>query len=194
MTADQAVQGQREWADEVFGHAELGDGRRVDRLVAMAAAVASHPAGTVTKVFTESAEREGAFRWLESEHVDPAAVARASHRASARRCAGAECVYVAVDGSSLSLTNRAGHRELGRVGNGVPVQGLHVMNSLAVDAQGVPLGMIDQRWWARDQPPAPKRKNPPKSYRVNFREKETRHWVDALVAVDELLAQEAAGA
>lgn len=196
MTTSAARRELKDWAEESFGHAALGDRRRVDRLVAMAAAVASRPAGTVTSVFTESAEREGAFRWLESELVEAAEVARASHVATARRCTGARLVYVAMDPSSLTLTDRAGHREIGRVGgfrNGTLVWGLHMMNALAVDEHGAPVGLLDQRWWSRDEPPPPKRKNRPKSHRVHFSRKETRFWVESLLAVDELLKREAAG-
>jgi Transposase DNA-binding len=153
MMAEQDGEESHAWAKHTFGHAALGDERRVHRLVTMAAAVASRPAGTVTKVFTRSAKREGAFRWLENMQVDAAAVAHAAHVATARKSAGEPWVYVALDGSSLSLTDRTGHRGLGRVGKQAHTRGLQVMNALAVDAHGVPLGLVDQRWWAREQPP-----------------------------------------
>jgi len=68
------------WAHQEFGHADLGDRRRTRRLVAMAAAAARQPAGTVTAVFEGSAEREGAFRLLENNGVSAAAIAAATHR------------------------------------------------------------------------------------------------------------------
>ena len=52
------------WARRTFGHAKLGDHRRVQRLIAMAARVWERPAGIVTQVFDDDAEREGAFRSL----------------------------------------------------------------------------------------------------------------------------------
>jgi Transposase DNA-binding len=146
MMIERDGQAARAWADEAFGHAVLGDERRVARLVTIAAAAASRPAGTVTKVFTRSAKRGGASRWLESVQVDAAAVADDSNVATARRSAGAAWAYVAPDGSSLTLTDRTGLYELGRVGQQLPVRGLQVMNALAVDPHGVPLGMVDQRW------------------------------------------------
>lgn len=188
--ADQDEQQAHAWANETFGHAVLGDARRVARLVTMAAAVASRPAGTVTQVFTRSADREGAFRWLQSSQVDAAAVAHAAHRATARKSAGQAWVYVALDGSSLTLTDRTGHRELGRVGKPLPVRGLQVMNALAVDPHGVPLGLVDQRWWAREQPPKEKKI---KSWKGDLQDKETRYWVDSLLAVEAQMAQHAAG-
>ena len=76
------------WATQEFGNAALGDDRRTQRAVCMAAAVAAHPAGKVTQVFTQSAGREGAFRFLENNHVSVPALAAAAHQAAARRCRG----------------------------------------------------------------------------------------------------------
>jgi Transposase DNA-binding len=65
------------WASETFGAARLGDQRRTDRLVAMAARAAESPRGTVTGVFPSSAEREEVFRLLESGDVTSDAVGAA---------------------------------------------------------------------------------------------------------------------
>src|SRR6478752_7665656 len=95
-----------EWADRTFGHAQLGDERRVDRLVAMAAQVAERPAGAVTQVFDTSAGREGAFRLLESDAASPDAIRRAAFEATALASRKSSRLFVAIDGSSLTLTDR----------------------------------------------------------------------------------------
>jgi len=179
------------WARETFGHADLGDARRVHRLISIAKAAESRPAGTVTSVFADDAEREGAFRFLESEHVQAAKVASAIFTATARKCANESYIFVPIDGTSLTLTDRVGNRELGRVGSGKALtRGLHFMSALAVDAEGVPIGLLDQVAWAREQPPKAKKR---KCNRGDFREKETRYWVDALGRIQELLTTEASG-
>jgi hypothetical protein len=138
------------WAREEFGLAELGHGRRVDRLIKIAAGVAMRPAGTVTGVFTSSAEREGAFRFLQNPHVPSEAVARASFEATARRCHGYPWVYVPVDGSSLSFSDRRRRRDVGHVGNlSKGGRGLIVTNALAVSPDGSPIGLCGQRFWVR---------------------------------------------
>jgi hypothetical protein len=138
------------WAREEFGGAKLRHGRRVDRLVNMAAGVALRPAGTVTGVFTSSADREGAFRFLQSPHIPSEAVADASFDATARRCHGYPWVYVAVDGSSLSFSDRRRRRDVGHVGNlSKGGRGLIVTNALAVSPDGSPIGLCGQQFWAR---------------------------------------------
>lgn len=142
----------RDWAEEEFGHAELGDRRRVDRVVRLASRIAMAPAGTVTAVVSTSAEREGAFRLLSNPRVSAAALADATHRAAVRRAKEYPWVYVAVDGSSLSLTDRVGGREVGCIGAWKDrAWGLLVVSALAVSPDGTPLGICGQQWWARTQ-------------------------------------------
>ena len=136
----------RDWARDTFGGAALGDPRRTERLVAMGVAAARNPAGRVTQVFQTSAEREGAFRLLENDAVRSARVSEAVFDASAQLCTEETIVFVAVDATSLSLTDRKKTRELGRVGPRFPTRGLHVMSALAVDERGASVGLMEQCW------------------------------------------------
>jgi hypothetical protein len=175
-----------DWARGTFGGAVLGDVRRTERLVAMAAAAASNPAGKVTQVFSSSADREGAFRLLESDDVHSARVSDAVFDTSAQMCADKSFVFVAVDATSLTLSDRKKRRELGRVGPAFPTRGLHVMSALAVDPEGATVGLIEQCWWART---GKVREKKCRSYSRHFRKKETRHWVDALSASEQRMRQ-----
>jgi hypothetical protein len=56
------------WARREFGAAQLGDPRRTERAVELAARAAERPAGTVTGVVQGDAAREGAFRFLRNAH------------------------------------------------------------------------------------------------------------------------------
>lgn len=179
-----------DWAQETFGAAALGDARRRARLVAMATRIAQRPAGTVTAVFPTSAEREGAFRLLENRAVSHEAIGEAAFSAAARSCAKERLIFVPVDGSSLTLSDRARRRELGRVGNSVRQnRGLHVMTALGVDCAGVTIGVLDQQFWARTQPP--QRRRYQKCWGTRYRERETRFWLQALQRTHERLAEHA---
>ena len=174
-----------DWAREQFGAAELGDRRRVDRLVRLAAKAASAPAGTVTAVVETSAEREGAFRLLESERVSSQAVAAAVEAATMRQCSGRAAVYVAIDGSSLALTDQSGRRDVGQVGNwSQHGRGLQVASALAVSLDGTPIGLCGQRYWARQE--RSKRRK-----RIHSLKTETRHSVELLQQVHAAFAEQA---
>jgi hypothetical protein len=119
------------WAAQEFGDATLGDPQRTRRLVAVGAACSAHPAGKVTEVFAEGAEREGAYRLLENEHVPAAEIAAAAHRAGARRTWGQPHVFVPIDGSSLNIVDTEHQKGLGTVGSFTKgASGLCVMTAL----------------------------------------------------------------
>ena len=177
-----------DWARDTFGGAVLGDVRRTERLVAMAAAAANNPAGKVTQVFSSSAAREGAFRLLENGDVPSARVSDAVFDASAQMCVDEAYVFVPVDATSLTLSDRKKRRELGRVGPAFPTRGLHVMSALAVDSEGATVGLIEQCWWART---GKVREKKCRSYSRHFRKKETRHWVDVLNASEQRMRESA---
>jgi hypothetical protein len=107
--------------------------------------------------------------------------------ATARRCRSERIVYVPVDGTSLTLTDNAEKRELGRVGTRFFARGLQVMNALAVDVNGAAIGLLDQRWWARDHPPRARNAQSQRCRRYNFFKRETRFWLQTITNVEELL-------
>ncbi len=173
------------WAAEEFAHCKLGDVRRRQRLVRMAAAVAAAPAGKVTEVFGDVASREGAFRFLEKATIEAKALQRSVREATLERCARSEVrtVIVPVDATTLSLTERTCSKGFGQVGvwksHG---RGLHVMTALALTPDGVPLGLCDQRWWTRDAKPTKRHELRP------FGERETVNWVHVLCDVHDAFA------
>ncbi len=140
------------WAEREFGHAALGDARRSRRLCAMAARAAERPSGRVSAVFDREKEREGAYDFLESEHVAASSVADAMFRATVERTSGHRAVFVALDFSSLTLTDDDESKDFGVLGaSNRPCRGVLMVNALAVSPVGVPLGLVDQQFWTRSE-------------------------------------------
>jgi hypothetical protein len=160
----------REWAQSTFGGAALRDSRRTHRLVQMASQAARRPAGQVTRVFAESADRQAAYDFLEHEDIQPSALTAALGSSTARECEDLERVLVVLDGTSLTLTDRDERKGLGNIG---PIRanarGLKVINALALRMDGTPIGVADQNWWTRRQ------RAPRKGYR-RVHERESARW------------------
>ena len=108
-----AKSGAAAWAASEFGSADLGDIRRTRRLVAMARGAALRPSGKVSAVFDRPREREGAYDFLESAHLEADAVAASVFDATLRRAHGKQVVVVAIDGSSLTLPDGEGSKGFG---------------------------------------------------------------------------------
>jgi hypothetical protein len=177
------------WAEEEFGDAALGNAARTRRLVVVAARAAACPAGRITEVFTDSAAREGAFRFVENAAVSPAAMMEAAHRAGVRRCVGAKFVYIPVDKSTVSVTDWTGRKGLGMVGTEkAPGHGLQVMSAIAVLPDGTPQGLVGQSWWTRVR----RKKRKKRILRhLPVAAKETQRWRDVMETVTLGFAQEA---
>src|SRR6478752_4294322 len=95
----------RDWAMGEFGGVELSDPRWRTRLIKTAARTARTPNGKVTAGFSDAAERQGAYSLLENTKVTAGQLGAAMFMATALRCAQEPFVFVAVDGSSLTLTD-----------------------------------------------------------------------------------------
>jgi hypothetical protein len=107
-------------------------------------------------VYPEGAQREGAFRLIENDEIDAAAIAAASHRSTARRCATLSIVYVGVDSTTLAVVDRQ-QKKFGRIG---PINTIHrgmlVMSGLAVDSSGTTLGTTALEYWVRGEERCPR--------------------------------------
>jgi hypothetical protein len=136
------------------------------------------PAGRVTQVFADSADREGTFRLLENPEVEADEIGRAACRAAARRAAPHDFVFVPVDGTSLHIKDSADDKGLGLIGpRQAGAHGLQVMSALAVAPDGTPLGLCGQAMWTRIERSTVTN---PKKDRRPLHEKETRYWLDVM--------------
>lgn len=174
------------WAELEFGRAELGDERRTRRLVRVASDAVRRPRGTVTAVVGGAAEREGAFRLLESPAVDAAAVAEASQRSTVHRMRGRPWVYVAVDQSTVSVIDRHNSKGFGRTQSGRR-RGMEVTSALAIDPSGTPVGLLSQQWWIRSDELSPYRTDRKRP----VEQRESDLWLRTMDQVSDRLGEEA---
>lgn len=170
------------WAEEQFGSARLGDARRTSRFVRMVARAAENPSGKLSEVFTSPRELDAAYDFVERDQTSVKRLEEAVGRATALECVGPGHVLVAVDGSSANVVDGTGRKGLGRIGtDAAGARGLKVITALAVGAEGVPIGLLGQSWWARPQ--APKRSQKQKRSargRKKPEQKETRYWLETI--------------
>src|SRR5262245_44149068 len=107
---------ERKWAWEELGGVDVADTRRRDRVVSMATRLAKKAAGTVSGVFDDAAERQGAYDLLEGGRVSAEALVAACARACVERSEGQDTVFVAVDETSIQVVDREKKTDLGLVG------------------------------------------------------------------------------
>ena len=173
-----------QWAKEELGSANLGDKRLSARLATMAARMVESPGGTLTEVFGDGAEREGAYRFVENEYVEAKEVGRAALRACLKRARKQPFVYVPIDGTSLTLKDCSELRGLGRItSTRYRTRGIEVMSGIAVAADGTPLGYCAQEYWVRG-PELTKQLR----HERPVEQKETRHWLTVMDRIEAVRA------
>lgn len=166
------------WAEGEFGDTKLGDRRRRDRLVLMAAAASEEPDGRISEVFSDPGEMHGAYDFLESSLTASAELTTAVGRATAKRCARSPFVYVAIDGSSLMLADKEREKGFGCIGaSSMGAQGLKVINALAIESNGMTQGLLSQVWWSRVRQAS---KTVAQRRKLRVEQKETQRWLDAI--------------
>jgi hypothetical protein len=140
----------------------------------------SVPAGRITEVFSHGAERQAAYDFVEHSSIRAEHVIDAVGDACARACSSKRSALILLDGTSLNLTDRKLAKGFGSVGSiKNRGRGLKVLNTLAVEDDGTPIGVPAQRYWVRTERVAPK-----SQYRC-AEQRESAHWRAAVEDVVE---------
>ena len=170
------------WAGHEFGVAPLGDVRLSARLVRSAQHMAQCPQRAITGA-TNGARAlvKGHYRLIDQPAESAVTVENilAPHRErTLRRMRGHDTVLCIQDGTRLNFTRRSQTQGLGAIGSnqtGAVARGLHLHTTLAVDPDGVALGVLRAAFDA-PAPPNPDEKDKPKprEARTSFR------WVEGL--------------
>jgi len=152
----------------------------------MASAAVQRPHAHLTRVF-EGEARHVAYDFVENDAVDPAAMVAAMGAATAIDVARWPRVYVASDGTSVSVTDDARTKATGRLGTlASGGRGDKVHGALAIDPAGAVAGVLDLQFWQRTGASTKARRAV-----LPTAAKETQRWLDARQHARERLAAHA---
>lgn len=143
-----------EWSRRIFGECELGDARRTERLVEVAALMSKQMGKSLAKSCQgDGAALLGSYRLLRNDDVKPEAI-RAGGFAEVAQRAQAHALLLAVeDTTSVSYTHEV-EGELGITSNQKDAKrkGFQVHSVLLLDAIGEnTVGLIEQSHWCRER-------------------------------------------
>lgn len=107
-----------QWAQREFEFARLGDGRRTQRLVKIAAQLAVRPGGTLPQAFGDWAELKAAYRFFDGAGATYEQIL-APHLERTRQACGQAGEYLLIeDSSELNFTEHWATEGLGITGDG----------------------------------------------------------------------------
>ena len=143
-----------EWSRQMFGECELGDARRTERLVSVAARMSKQMGKSLAKSCDgDSGALVGGYRLLRNDAVDPEAM-RAGGFACVAQQAQDYAVLLAVEDTTSVSYRHAVAEELGVTGSQKDAKrrGFQVHSVLLLDAVGeTTVGLIEQDDWCRSR-------------------------------------------
>jgi len=172
-----------DWAEAEFGRAPLGDRRLVARACTLARAFYARPQAQLPEACGSAAATKAAYRFFEHPRVTLPALLESHYESTARRAAAEAVVLAVQDTTSLNYSTHPATERLGPIGAqlaGGPV-GMLVHSTLALNAAGTPLGLLDVQSWTRD-PDQFGRNHRRKQ--LAFEEKESVRWRRSLEALE----------
>lgn len=141
-------QGAEEWAQQEFGAVQLGDKRFRDRLIKIAHDRSKKPdASYLEAVGGDRKAVKGYYYFVDSSRpeITPEAILAGHRERTIERMMAHETVLVVQDTSDLNFASRHHTEGLGPIGTnqtGAQSLGLRLHSSLALSAEGLPLGVL----------------------------------------------------
>jgi hypothetical protein len=168
---------------EEIVYLSLGDKRRDKRFIKIVENKVSVPCASIPEMGEDWSDIKMTYEFYDNDKVSESRIACCIQQATVTRCLQNQVVLNLMDTTSINFSS--GAAGLGYLDHGVG-EGLMVHNSLAVDEQGCPLGLLSQKIWARDKSSMGKAKL--RSGKA-IREKESYRWIESMQQAEEVLKE-----
>lgn len=175
-----------ELVQEVSG-AEFGDQRLAKRLGRIVDQLGRKPNLSIPAALDKRGEIEAAYRFFDNHKVSPQAIMAPHRKATQERIRQADVVLLVQDTTELDLTRP--EQQVQGVG---PLEseshlGVHHHPLIAFNGQGLCLGQVWSKTWARDRLEPGSRKDKNKQRKAQpLEEKESMRWVEGVRASREI--------
>jgi Domain of unknown function (DUF4338)/Transposase DNA-binding/Transposase Tn5 dimerisation domain len=177
----------RDWTEEEFGEAEIGDSRLNKRLLTLAQAFYAQPQANIPQACQTRAETKAAYRFLDHPETSMEAILESHYQATVARMSVEKVILAVQDTTSLNYTAHPATEGLGPIGSHQEgAMGLLLHNTMAFNPEGTPLGLLDVQCWARDGADFGKKK---RRHCLSIEEKESNKWLVSFRKVAEAQKQ-----
>jgi hypothetical protein len=153
----------------------MPDARLKRRLVSMVEQMSKQPTASVPVACGKWSDSKAAYRFWDNDKVEASAIVRAHQASTLERMKTEQIVLAIQDTTDLNFTHHPHTSGLGYL-EADYLQGLKVHSTIAVSTDGVPLGVLNQSVWARDNQQLGKKHQ---RQRKATKDKESQRWLDA---------------
>ncbi len=173
------LQEDADWAENELGMVQLGDKRLTARLVSLARTIARAPSASLPDALPDWGELKAAYRFFDNAKAIPEHILAGHIDATWSRARQVPVVLAIQDTTCFDWTHHPATQGLGPM-SPQWARGLFCHSTLAVTPERLPLGLLAQRNWVRDDSTyaalAPDRERP-------VTDKESNKWLDSVRAL-----------
>lgn len=178
------------WAADEFEKVDLGDKRLNSRLIKLCSSFSESPESPINQACVDWAETKAAYRFFQNKNIDVERIMLAHREKTASRVAGHHTILALQDTSYLVYSSHSKTKGLGEISmkkgkniDKIYSRGLVMHTCFAVTTKGTPLGLFDQKIFARQLRPEHERRT--ESGRnvqdvLPVEEKESFRWIESL--------------
>lgn len=180
------------WAADEFVDVDLGDKRLDSRLVKLCDSLSEAPESPINQACEDWHETKAAYRFFQNKNVDVGQIMDAHRAKTSARANGHGVVLAIQDTSYLVYTHHPKTEGLGKISmkkgkniEKIYSQGLVMHTCFAITTEGTPLGLLDQKIFARKLRPEHEHRGAGgKAVHdlLPVEEKESYRWIEALEA------------
>lgn len=159
------------WAARECGATDFGDARLTQRLVSLVVSLAEHPEQSIPEALGKWGDVKAAYRFFDNEKVAVDAIYDGHLAPTLDKIKDQPVILAVQDTTCFNFTLHKDTEGLGPIGKG-DLAGFFLHTCLAVSTDGVPLGVLAYRMWARPPKEEEKVKN-----RL-LKDKESARWLE----------------
>jgi hypothetical protein len=175
-----------DWAEEELGRADLGDRRLDRRLLAIARDFFARPTLSIPQACGNPGKTKAVYRFFDHARVNLQSVLQGHYAATAARARQEPLILAVQDTTELNYSAHPKTELLGPICDRQGMIGMLVHDTMAYNAQGTALGLVDVQCWTRD-PELPKKAQ--QRHELDIERKESSKWLVSWRAAVRLQAQ-----
>lgn len=168
-----------EWVLDEFNNIDLGDTRLNNRLTKITSQLFSASESSIPSACEGWTGAKACYRFYKNPKTDYIKILQEHRNKSLERGGDASTVLIIQDTTFINYANHHKTTGLGRIGKNAKAEssGLIMHSALALDVNGIPIGLLDQKIYAR---PFLQGLNSRNRHKTPIEDKESNRWLESL--------------
>lgn len=170
------------WCEEEFENIDFGDSRIKDRFIRTASKLSDSPLSPINKACETWKDTKAAYRLFDNPKVTADKIYQSHYNRTLERIKKYNVVFAIQDTFYLTYGHHPKTEGLGRIAasgeKNTTSRGFIMHSTLCISTDGLPLGLIDQKIWARTTKVAGRGNS--LKYKLPISEKESFKWCESI--------------